>query len=103
MEASARAQAGCRRLQRPRRNRWRDILAQRLRDAYRGIDVHDSGALLHERRAGQRLCRVLQDGLHQGRRQAGIRLKHGRHRAGHDGRRNRRAAQQHQAGVAPAL
>jgi len=90
-------------LQRPRRDRLPRYPSQRHRDANRGIDVQDSGALLHERRAGQRLCRVLQDGLHQGRRQTRIRLKHAATVPATAGAANRRAAQQHLAALRPAL
>ena len=61
----------------------------------RAVYVERAGALLHQRRAGDRDGAVLQHGLDERRRQPRVGLQHQRHGAGHRGRGHRGARKLH--------
>ena len=94
-----------------RRHCAADVGAQCLREPHCAFDVELAGALLEQVCIRQRLCGVLQDRLHQRRRQARVDLQQQCRCAGHGGCRHRGAAELHQlliqglrgAGVAGAL
>ena len=72
-----------------------DVGPKGTRQAHCAFDIELAGALLDDAGIGQRLCRVLQDRLHQRRGQAGVGLQQQGRGTGDRGRGHRGAAEFH--------